>query len=74
MATDIPSKSKRSHFHCCVPNCTSDGRYDDTLCFHRIPKDDTLRKQWIIKIRRDEGPQFKVRTVFNHKQVTLCMA
>ena len=49
--------------HCCVPRCTSDSRYpkkDKPIWFHAIPKDKMLRKSWIIKSRREEGPNFKV--------------
>ncbi|XP_046558816.1 uncharacterized protein LOC124267872 [Haliotis rubra] len=48
--------------HCCVPTCSNDSRYPSgrNLSFHNIPKDQDLRKRWIISIRRDEGPLFKV--------------
>ena len=36
-----------SKFHCCVPHCTNDARYDAALSFHRFPSSDNLRKQWI---------------------------
>lgn len=49
-------------FHCCVPNCASDARYDKTLSFHRFPSSKgELRKECINKIRRDVGPSFQVR-------------
>lgn len=54
---------RQSSYHCCVPLCNGDSRYDKTLKFHRIPgrqKDSQLRKDWLVKIRRDEGPHFKV--------------
>ena len=55
------TKKKNTSQHCCVPLCTSDSRYDSTLHFHQIPqKDVEARKQWIINIRRDEGPYFQV--------------
>ena len=55
------STKKKTSQHCCVPLCTSDSRYNPSLHFHHIPsKDKDVRKQWIINIRRDEGPQFKV--------------
>ena len=54
--------------HCCVPLCTNDYRYAEkgtqnrrNLSFHVFPKDEGLKKRWIIAIRRDEGPHFKVR-------------
>ncbi|KAK6181959.1 hypothetical protein SNE40_009734 [Patella caerulea] len=48
--------------HCCVPLCTSDSRYDidKKLSFHNIPKDEKLRREWIVKIRRDENALFKI--------------
>lgn len=49
--------------HCCVPLCVSDDRYSETISFHRFPKDESLRKQWIVKIRRDEGPLFQVKII-----------
>ena len=55
-------KSKSSQ-HCCVPLCTSDSRYNPKLHFHHIPKNPDLRKQWIIKIRRDEGEHFNVSII-----------
>lgn len=56
-----PSKRiKKSNDHCCVPECEGDARYDSSLSFHRIPKNNDLRKIWISKIRRDEGDLFKI--------------
>ncbi|XP_046583676.1 uncharacterized protein LOC124290869 [Haliotis rubra] len=48
--------------HCCVPMCTNDSRYDTEgqLSFHRIPAEKNLRKEWLVKIRRDVGPYFKL--------------
>ena len=57
--SQIPRKIKANR-HCCVPLCTADSRYDSTLNFHKIPQNETMKKQWIIKIRRDEGPMFTV--------------
>ncbi len=41
--------------HCCVrvPNCNSDSRYDADINFHGFPANAELRKQWIVKIKRD---------------------
>lgn len=47
------------HAHCCVPECSS-RREKTGLSFHKFPKDGELRKRWIIGIKRDEGPAFKV--------------
>ena len=48
--------------YCCVPQCNGNARIHNDLSFHRIPslKKPELRKRWIIAIRRDEGPLFKV--------------
>ena len=56
-------KGMGKHDHCCVPNCTA--RRDDgrMRAFHHFPgadSDPELRKKWLIAIRRDEGPFFKV--------------
>ena len=58
------NKKSHSSQHCCVPLCTSDSRYDPSLHFHQIPFDPEAKKQWIIKIRRNEGPLFKVGHLF----------
>ncbi|XP_078585178.1 uncharacterized protein LOC144867211 [Branchiostoma floridae x Branchiostoma japonicum] len=49
-------------YHCCVPSCVSDSRYDigKKLTFHRIPHDKQQRREWIVKIRRDVGKNFKI--------------
>lgn len=50
--------------HCCVPGCVSDDRKQDPcIHFHSFPKDKSLKKQWIVKIKRDEGPLFHVSTI-----------
>ena len=52
------------NYHCCVPGCNSDSRYEnnntEVIWFHSFPSDKTIRKAWIIKIRRDEGPLFNI--------------
>jgi hypothetical protein len=60
-----------SSVHCCVPLCTNDSRYDPKkeLSFHRIPVDKSLRKQWLIKIRRDVGPKFQVGVILWYIQL-----
>ena len=55
--------------HCCVVYCVNDSRRESDffevhgkpLHFHRFPKDEQLKKLWIVAIRRDEGPEFKVK-------------
>ncbi|EDO32204.1 predicted protein [Nematostella vectensis] len=54
---------RTTSFHCCVPRCTGDSRYNTELTFHRIPSrpsDEEIRKKWLVKIRRDEGSSFKI--------------
>ncbi|KAL7407177.1 hypothetical protein ABVT39_004470 [Epinephelus coioides] len=43
-----------SSLHCCVPKCTRDSRLNSEISFHTFPKDPEVRKQWLIKIRRDK--------------------
>ncbi|XP_078348406.1 uncharacterized protein LOC144633403 [Oculina patagonica] len=54
-----------AHYHCCVPLCNNDQRKSSAtgkkLKFFNFPKDGQLRKAWIIAIRRDEGPLFKIQ-------------
>lgn len=58
MAAAMQGKNDR---HCCVPQCTGNGRLNPELSFHKIPINDELRKSWIHAIRRDPGPLFNVR-------------
>ncbi|EDO39153.1 predicted protein [Nematostella vectensis] len=54
---------RTTSFHCCVPRCIGDSRYNTELTFHRIPSrtsDEEIRKKWLVKIRRNEGPSFKI--------------
>ena len=47
--------------HCCVPKCQNNrAKNIADLSFHQFPKDELLRKEWICKIRRDIGKNFKV--------------
>ncbi|XP_031555525.1 uncharacterized protein LOC116292366 [Actinia tenebrosa] len=46
--------------NCCVPQCFSNSKKNTDLMFHRFPKKKQLKKQWISKIGRDEGPSFVV--------------
>uniref|UniRef100_A0A8W8MML7 THAP-type domain-containing protein n=1 Tax=Magallana gigas TaxID=29159 RepID=A0A8W8MML7_MAGGI len=57
MAAAMQGKDDR---HCCVPQCTGNGRLNPELSFHKIPINDELRKSWIHAIRRDPGPLFNV--------------
>ncbi|XP_061170060.1 THAP domain-containing protein 2-like [Saccostrea echinata] len=51
--------SKRDEY-CCVPLCNGNARIHHDLSFHHIPKKLEMRKKWLVAIRRDEGPQFKI--------------
>ncbi|KAK7095232.1 uncharacterized protein [Littorina saxatilis] len=57
--------SSRANQHCCVPLCTSTRSKSDEnnrISFHKFPgaTDVQRRKDWLVKIRRDSGPAFKV--------------
>ncbi|XP_033478304.2 uncharacterized protein LOC117254264 isoform X1 [Epinephelus lanceolatus] len=41
-----------SNEHCCVPLCTASSRYNSELSFHRFPKQNGLREEWLHQIRR----------------------
>ena len=65
--TDQPSyycadPEKMGREYCCVPCCNNDARNESGKgkSFHQFPKDLEMRKLWIVKIRRDEGPLFQV--------------
>lgn len=49
-------------YHCCVPLCTNDSRYDEKkqLSFHRFSGENKLRKEWIANISHDIGSHFQV--------------
>ena len=53
-----------SKFHCCIPGCNADKRYDreNKLSFHRFPPHSKkeLRDGWVNNIRRDTGEYFEV--------------
>ncbi|KAK3708826.1 hypothetical protein QZH41_019572, partial [Actinostola sp. cb2023] len=55
---------KGSKYHCCVPLCGGDSRYDSSLSFHRFPKETkantAVRKQWLAKIQRKIGKTFQI--------------
>ncbi|TAF72267.1 MAG: hypothetical protein EAZ58_02370 [Flavobacterium sp.] len=48
--------------HCCVIYCTNDWRRLNcqSMHFHKFPVNPHTKKRWIVAIRRDEGPDFKV--------------
>lgn len=51
-------QTQRSLLHAQMPKQSS--KKIPGLTFHQFPKDKALRKQWIYKIHRDFGKNFKV--------------
>ena len=57
--------SSGSNIYCCVPLCNQKGNIDcqeNRVGFFGFPVDSSLRAQWLHKIRRDVGPNFKLTT------------
>ncbi|XP_028514771.1 THAP domain-containing protein 6 [Exaiptasia diaphana] len=47
--------------HCSVPLCQNNrSKKTPGVTFHTFPKDKALKKQWIIKIKRDIGRNFAI--------------
>ena len=49
--------------HYCVPGCTQNSSGSvagGPVSFHSFPKDEKLHREWIVKIRCDEGEEFRV--------------
>ena len=47
--------------HCRVPHCQNNrSKNIPNLTFHQFPSDESIRKQWIVKIRRDVSKSFLV--------------
>ena len=60
-----------SKFHCCIPGCNADKRYDhaNKLSFHRFPPHSHTRRKsldivWVNNISRDTGEYFEVSQCF----------
>ncbi|XP_034061864.1 uncharacterized protein LOC117539709 [Gymnodraco acuticeps] len=49
--------------HCCVPLCTASAKFNGVLSFHGFPTELELRRQWLVKIRRDNF------TISSHSKV-----
>uniref|UniRef100_A0A3B5MBV5 THAP domain-containing protein 1 n=1 Tax=Xiphophorus couchianus TaxID=32473 RepID=A0A3B5MBV5_9TELE len=47
---------------CSVPGCSCGARKQPYLSYHSFPTDPDQRRQWIHAIRRDEGPDFCIKT------------
>ena len=64
--SNVTAKKKRTSAHgyyCCVPLCRNRSVNDPSLSFHCFPSETTrkeARKAWIVAIRREEGPNFRV--------------
>ena len=58
------AKSNKSKASCCVPGCKTTGyivENSQPVTFHGLPLQDKDRlREWIVRIKRDVGPQFKV--------------
>ena len=55
--------SFKSNIYCCEPGCTQKGTVDpegNRVGFFGFPKDTSLQQEWLVKIRRDVGPHFKL--------------
>lgn len=50
--------------HCCVPFCLNSGfkvkRGIIDVTFHNFAQEASRKKEWLVRIRRDEGPDFQV--------------
>ena len=49
-----------SHDHCCVPQCCNRRTKRADLGFHAFPCVESLRRSWIVAIKRDRGLQFQI--------------
>ena len=58
------NKLKRGGINCCVPHCTNNSLKNSGISFHKIPKDEVLRKKWVKLLKtkglRDIGPNYRV--------------
>ena len=55
--------ASRSNIHCCVPLCNQKGTIGpngEKVGFFSFPKDASLKKVWLAKIRRDPGKNFNL--------------
>lgn len=52
-----------SNYHCCVNLCTNDKRNENgkDKYFFNFPSKKEKKKEWIIAIKRDPGPLFKIK-------------
>lgn len=55
--------SLKSNIYCCVPGCKEKGIVDpegNQVGFFGFSKDTSLQQEWLVKIRQDVGPHFKL--------------
>ncbi|CAH3018142.1 unnamed protein product [Porites evermanni] len=66
-ATSVKVHNMPNRDHCCVPQCQNNrAKNIPGLTFHQFPKDEFLRKQWVVKIRRDVGKSFRASTLITN--------
>ena len=73
MAAEAATNVKSRDEYCCVSQCNKNARIHKELSFHHTQseKKSALRKQWIIAIRQDGGPFFKVNKLIL-RNTSLC--
>ncbi|XP_024858190.1 uncharacterized protein LOC112449844 [Kryptolebias marmoratus] len=54
------AQSRRGCF-CSVPGCSCGARKQPYLSYHAFPTDPDQKRQWVQAIRRDEGPDFRIK-------------
>ena len=59
-ARQIKCCAMPAHDHCCVPDCNNRRNRNPELSFHTFPKNKEQKRKWILAIKWDEGPAFKV--------------
>ena len=47
-------KASRGGRTCCVPNCNNNSRNRPDICYHKLPKESTLRRKW-SKLLKTKG-------------------
>ena len=63
MLTVKINMASRSSIYCCVPLCTQKGTtgpHGEKVGFFSFPKEASLKKVWLAKIRRDPGKKISI--------------
>ena len=63
LSTSLRCPHESSNLYCCVPLCNQKenvGPQGNRVGFFSFPTDETFRKQWLLNIRRDVGPNFSI--------------